>query len=57
MSWKDYETLDLSKEKATENELQQLRKKYNLPTECKTQNPFGLENKGARANIFKRKYS
>lgn len=52
----DYETLDLSKETAKEGELQQLRKKYNLPEQNKTPNPFRLENKGGRADIFKRKH-
>lgn len=52
MDWKDYETLDATKEIATEKELNKLRKQYKL-----SENPFQKPiNKGGRADVFKKKY-
>ena len=54
MPWKDYEELDITKEVATSEELEKLRKQY----ECvKEENSFHETiKKGGRADRFKKKY-
>ncbi len=54
MDWKDYETLDVTREIATEQELEKLREQYKLDLENKS--PFKPINKGGRSDIFKKKY-
>lgn len=50
MSWKDYETLDLTPELATKKELEKLRKQNEKIK-------FEPVNKGGRADIFKKRFS
>lgn len=56
MAWKDYETLDATREIATKKELEKLREQYELNSE----NENSLHkpvNKGGRVNVFKKRYS
>ena len=57
MSWKDYETLDATKEIVTEKEMEELSQKYDLPKMEEDKNPFGRVNKRGRAEIFKKRNS
>lgn len=54
MPWKDYEDLDITKEVATSEELEKLRKQYGC---VKEENPFHeIIKKGGQADRFKKKY-
>lgn len=64
MAWKDYENLDMSPETATEDEIELLRKKYEVSSsQVRVQllddekNALGNINKGDRASKFKRQQS
>lgn len=52
MAWKNYETLDVTKETATKKELEKLRIQYE--NEKRKREPV---NKGGGADIFKKRYS
>lgn len=56
MAWKDYETLDVTREIATKKEMEKLRRQHelNLKNEDLLHKP---DNKGGRANVFKKRYS
>lgn len=56
MAWKDYETLDVTREIATKKEMEKLRRQHelNLKNENLLHKP---DNKGGRANVFKKRYS
>lgn len=51
MAWKDYETLDVTPEKATKKEMEKLHIQYE--NEEKKSEPV---NKGARADVFKKRF-
>ena len=56
MAWKDYETLDVTREIATKKEMEKLRRQHEL--NLKNENLLHkLDNKGGRANVFKKRYS
>lgn len=52
MAWKDYETLDVTRETATNKELEKLHIQYE-----KQKRKHEPVNKGGRADSFKKRYS
>ena len=52
MAWKDYETLDVTKETAIKKELEKLHIQYE--NEKRKREPI---NKGGMADMFKKRYS